>query len=215
MDENVLKSWPDKMPRTSLAAQLLEAFDRERRRLARALHSTAAQQAAALQFNLAIVAQSELPPRAAKALSDSIQLAGECALEIRNISYSLHPPLLDEIGLAAALRACTDAAEIDADLPQSTGRLPEHMEIALFRIVEEALPHISRLGLKRGVKTLTLDFDLRAASPAIRERVKYLKGRIAAKSGALRITVPLGSTNAGSGSSRSKSPGRVAGRPRR
>jgi len=181
------------MPGLSLAAQLLQAHDQERRRLARALHNTAAQQLAALQLNLSIVASSaeNLPRRAARALSESAELATACALEIRNISYSLHPPLLDEMGLVAALRASADAAKVDLIALDSVGRLPPEVEIALSRIVEEVLPRISRLAVKRTAQSITLEFDLRAVSPAIRERVRSLKGRIAAKSAVQRITVPL------------------------
>ena len=181
------------MPGLSLAAQLLQAHDQERRRLARALHNTAAQQIAALQFNLSMVAPfaENLPRRAARALSESADLATACALEIRNISYSLYPPLLDEVGLVAALRVAADAAKVELMVLDSVGRLPSEMEIALFRIVEEVLPRISRVAVKRTAQARTLEFDLRAASPAIRERVRSLKGRIAAKSGLQRITVPL------------------------
>jgi len=176
----------------SLAAKLLAERDKERRCLARRLHSTAAQQLAALQFKL------DMAAREPKAISDSQALTLDCALEIRRICYELYPPLLDEMGLTAALSSGHLLREIDAHLPKSLGRLPQEIEIGIFRIIEEAAPRISRLKLERKPRSLTLEFDLRAPSPEIGERVKALKGRIAARSGTLRITVPLQATAAGS-----------------
>lgn len=181
------------MPRLSLAAQLIGDRDRERRDLARGLHANAAQQITALQFNLEVAANlaGQASPRAAKALADCLSLAGECAVEIRRICYALHPPLLDEIGLTGALRSRADLQKITADLPETLPRLAPEVEIGLFRIIEEALPRITRLRLTHTAKSVKLELDLRSASSMIRERVRGLRGRIATASNSLRITVPL------------------------
>ena len=70
--------------------------------------------------------------------------------EIRTISHLLHPPLLDEAGLASALRwyvegfAKRSRIQVDIEIPQSLGRLPDDTEIAMFRVVQECLTNIHR-----------------------------------------------------------------------
>jgi signal transduction histidine kinase len=189
---------------TAVAGEWIEARDRERRELARVLHSTTAQQIAALRINLDLILKSNEPfsPRTAKALEDSISLVSECAREIRRLCYALHPPLLDEIGLIATLRALPKVQKIQADLQPDLPRLAPDVEISLYRMIEEALPRISTLRIAHSSKSLTVDVDLRSASPAIRERVRALHGRIARASGLLRITLPLKIKAAKSGSSR-------------
>ena len=70
--------------------------------------------------------------------------------EIRTTSYLLHPPLLDECGLASALNwyveglaERTDVA-ITLDVADNVGRLPSDMELAIFRLVQECLTNIHR-----------------------------------------------------------------------
>jgi signal transduction histidine kinase len=70
--------------------------------------------------------------------------------EIRTISHLLHPPLLDESGLTSALRwyveGFAERSKIDVDLvlPPELGRLPQEMETAIFRVVQESLTNIHR-----------------------------------------------------------------------
>ncbi|HZR33516.1 MAG TPA: MHYT domain-containing protein [Terriglobales bacterium] len=135
-----------------LSADLLHTQDEERRRIARELHETAAQTLVALKMNLAKISRSECvrDPNTNSALAESIALAEECMKEIRTLSYLLHPPLLDEAGLGPALRwYATGFAErsgiaADLNLPPDLSRLPEEVETAIFRIVQEALTNIHR-----------------------------------------------------------------------
>src|ERR1035438_10265292 len=86
--------------------------------------------------------------KARRALPESLNLAKHCSSEIRTLAYLMHPPLLDERGLASALRWCADGfaersgVKVDLDRPAARGRLPQEMEIAFFRIVQEALTNI-------------------------------------------------------------------------
>ena len=70
--------------------------------------------------------------------------------EVRTISHLLHPPLLDEAGLASALRWYVDGfavrskIKVDLDLPDDFGRLPRESETAIFRVVQECLTNIHR-----------------------------------------------------------------------
>src|SRR5262249_7519146 len=86
----------------------------------------------------------------AKAVSDSVTLAQEMNKEVRTVSYLLHPPLLDEAGLASALRWYVEGfsqrskINVELDLLEDFGRLPQDWEIAIFRTVQEYLTNIHR-----------------------------------------------------------------------
>jgi signal transduction histidine kinase len=192
------------MPERLSTARTLEERDRARRELARRLHSQAAQQITALQFNLEVVVRSagKLSPEAAAALADCVAIASECAHEIRRVSSELHPPLLDELGLAAALSGLPEMKRVALKVPDPLPALGPDTAIALYRIVEEALPGISTLRIEPMPKSILLEADLRSVSPVIRERVRGLGGKISRGARRVRITVPLKAKAARSGSSR-------------
>jgi PAS domain S-box-containing protein len=135
-----------------LSGHLLKLQDDERRRIARELHDSTSQTLSALALNLALVEGQtvDLNPKVSKAVSEAVSLAEEASNEIRNISHLLHPPDLDEVGLAAALRwhvrrfAERSGLQIDLDLPSRLRRLSLDREIALFRVVQEGLANIQR-----------------------------------------------------------------------
>jgi len=135
-----------------LSSRLLRVQDEERRRLARELHDSTAQSLAALSMNLAVAREYDgaLDGRARSALDESQSLAKHCSSEIRSLSYLLHPPLLEEVGLPAALRWCAEGfarhsgISVDLNLPADFGRLPLDVETALFRIVQECLTNVHR-----------------------------------------------------------------------
>ena len=87
-----------------LSARLLQAQDDERRRLARELHDSVGQLLAALSMNIDTMRATPLSAAAAAALDENAQLVDQISTEIRTMSHLLHPPLLDEVGLASALR---------------------------------------------------------------------------------------------------------------
>jgi PAS domain S-box-containing protein len=134
-----------------LSGKLLELQDDERRRISRELHDTTAQNLAVLSMNLSVVknAASVLGSKTQQAVSESLSLAEQCSQEIRTLSYLLHPPLLDELGLVSALRAYTTgytnrtAIQIELKMDE-IGRLPGEIETTLFRIVQEALTNVHR-----------------------------------------------------------------------
>jgi PAS domain S-box-containing protein len=134
------------------AARLQTMQDEERRRLARELHDSVGQTLAALSMNIGIAqAQShKLDALGARAVSENAHLVDQVSREIRTISHLLHPPLLDVAGLASALRWYVDGfsershIKVDLEIPKDFGRLPDEMEIAIFRIVQECLTNIHR-----------------------------------------------------------------------
>jgi PAS domain S-box-containing protein len=134
------------------ASRLQNMQDEERRRLARELHDSVGQTLAALGMNMAIIsAQSnKLDTLGARAISENAHLIEQVSREIRTISYLLHPPLLDIAGLVSALRWYVDGfsershIKVDLEISNDFGRLPDEVEIAIFRIVQECLTNIHR-----------------------------------------------------------------------
>ena len=136
-----------------LTTRLLQAQDNESRRIARELHDSAGQYIAAIQMNLGAMKQdasSPLTPSQEKRIYDSIEILSLCSNEIRTISYLLHPPLLDEMGLASALSCYSDGfaersgIRVYLDISKGFGRLSTDTETAMFRIVQQSLANIYR-----------------------------------------------------------------------
>jgi signal transduction histidine kinase len=135
-----------------LSTQLLRAQDDERRRIARELHDSIGQELAALDLNLGWIQQSlgDLDARAHGVLAESLELVKRCSREIRDFSYLLHPPMLDEYGLASALRWYAEGftrrtgIQVALDARDDLPRLPLDVETALFRVVQECLTNVQR-----------------------------------------------------------------------
>jgi signal transduction histidine kinase len=133
-----------------LSARLLQAQDDERRRLARELHDSVGQLLAAITMNLQTVRSTPLEPAAAAAAAENAELVEQISKEIRTMSHLLHPPLLDEVGLASALRWYVDEFSVRSkiavhlQIAGDFGRLPNDMEIAVFRMVQECLTNVHR-----------------------------------------------------------------------
>jgi signal transduction histidine kinase len=134
-----------------LTARLLQLQDEERRRIARELHDSAGQSLTALALNLSnLGTEIERLTKSAKTVSDSVVIVNDMSRDIRTISYLLHPPLLDETGLASALRWYIrgfrerSGIKVDLELPEDFERLPRDVETAIFRLVQECLTNIHR-----------------------------------------------------------------------
>ncbi|WP_162145304.1 PAS domain-containing sensor histidine kinase [Chthoniobacter flavus] len=136
-----------------LSGQLLRVQDEERRRLARELHDSTAQTLAALSVNLSLLSQhgDQLTlEKRASLLNDSLTLADGVGRALRTHAYLLHPPLLEECGLPAALRWLAEGFSkrsgitVDLDLPPNLGRFDSERELTLFRVVQESLANVHR-----------------------------------------------------------------------
>ncbi len=145
-----------------LGAQVLKMQDNERRRIARELHDSVGQLVALFNINMArLQASAPLTTEQNEIITDSRGLAESVIHEVRTISHLLHPPLLDEMGLPSALKWYVEGfskrsgIETQLDLSQDFGRLPPESEIAIFRVVQEALTNVHRhSGSKRAVVRL-------------------------------------------------------------
>jgi signal transduction histidine kinase len=131
----------------TLATRLLRIQDDERRRFSRELHDSIGQYLAAVKMNLAVVGEAA-PGN--PALAEAADLVDKASGETRTLSYLLHPPLLDEAGLPSAVKwyvegfARRSGVQIQMDFASDLGRLPNAVEIALFRVIQEALTNIHR-----------------------------------------------------------------------
>jgi len=134
-----------------LSGHLLEAQDEERRRIARELHDSTSQNLAAIALNLGLIKESDsTDEERRKCLEESISLTELSLNEIRNLSYLLHPPLLDEMGLSSALEYYVDGfsrrsgISVALEISPELGRLPKDAERTLFRVVQESLTNMLR-----------------------------------------------------------------------
>jgi PAS domain S-box-containing protein len=135
-----------------LSGQLLRLQDEERRRIARDLHDSTGQDLVALATTLGQL-HASLPSasrKLRKLVSQGQALADQCIREVRTLSYLLHPPMLDEAGLEDAIRHYAGGfrertgIEVDLDISPLLGRMKPHIELALFRVVQESLTNIQR-----------------------------------------------------------------------
>ena len=134
-----------------LGSRVLQLQDEERKRIARELHDSVGQNLSLLILNLSrLENHGDSPKREADLLADSKSLAEGAVHDIRTISHLLHPPLLDEMGLPSALRWYVDGFSkrsgiaTELEIPAEFGRFPSDYEIAMFRIVQEALTNVHR-----------------------------------------------------------------------
>lgn len=213
-----------------VTAQVLSVQDAERRRLARDLHDSTAQTLTALAINLRLIEQRRVvlgeDGATGEIIKESMKLADQAGREIRNLSHLLHPPDLDDLGLVRAIRwfvqrfAERSGIHVDLDLSgEDNPRLPREAEIALFRIVQEALSNVQR---HSGSQTASVRLNFRRrevtmriqdrgcgippgvleseAAPGVglagmRERVRQLQGRFAIdRSGrgtSITVAIPL------------------------
>ncbi|HEY6442420.1 MAG TPA: response regulator [Candidatus Acidoferrales bacterium] len=135
----------------SLSARLLQSQDEERRRIARDLHDITGQELAVLGMSLELAARNlESPKKAREALTESVALAHKIEDEIRTLSYLLHPPLLDELGLGSALSWYAEGFQkrtkirVDTQIAPNLPRLSPGDETTFFRVVQESLANVLR-----------------------------------------------------------------------
>ena len=149
-----------------VTGQLLGRQDQERRQIARDLHDSAAQTlwAASMEISKAAGAMPA-SSGAAHALNLAREYISQTQLELRTVSYLLHPPLLEEAGLSRAIpwflegfssRTGLSVSSTIAE-PLAEMRLPFAIEIALFRIVQEALANVHR---HARAKTATVNLSM-------------------------------------------------------
>jgi PAS domain S-box-containing protein len=135
-----------------LSVRLMQSQDEERRHFARELHDSTGQDITALIMELNTLEReaAKFNPRFAEQVSKTCEFAKGISASLRTISSLLHPPLLDELGLASALHVYIERfssrsdIKVDLKIPPDFGRLSHDIEITCFRIVQECLTNIHR-----------------------------------------------------------------------
>jgi signal transduction histidine kinase len=194
-----------------LAAQVISVQDEERARVARELHDSTAQILAAIMLQLGVAARESSSP----ALDDRIamlrELAAEALEEVRSLSHTMHPRVLDDLGLAAALewiaRQTRDQESFDVEViaDEAGPPIPAPLASVLYRVAQEALRNAARhasasrveIFLRRAPGSATLEvtddgrgFDVRRAEErrpgmgmfSMRERVALVNGVLTVES---------------------------------
>ncbi|MGA6987256.1 MAG: MEDS domain-containing protein [Terriglobales bacterium] len=130
-----------------LSSRLLSLQDFERRRIARELHDSLGQYLVGLKLTAHMLRQS---PEREELWSEADRLMEQCISEVRTLSYLLHPPTMDAAGFASAARWYVEGygqrsgLNVTLDAPTDLGRLPDEIELALFRVLQEALTNVHR-----------------------------------------------------------------------
>jgi PAS domain S-box-containing protein len=136
----------------ALLGLTLRTHDEEKRKIAHGLHDNATQYLAALQMKLDGLQRCSIgnTDRKNPIVDECCELVKRCCREIRGMSHLLYPPLLDELGLESAVRLHLDGfmertkAGVELEVEPNLGRLDRDLEIALFRVVQEASAMIHR-----------------------------------------------------------------------
>lgn len=138
--------------------QVIEAQEIERRRLAGDIHDGISQRLVTLSYRLDAAARTiDDPQGVAEQLAEARELVALTLAEARAAISGLRPPVLDDLGLAgglASLARSIPQVHIDTDLAER--RLPDHIELALYRIAQECLQNVVK---HSGATTARLTFS--------------------------------------------------------
>jgi signal transduction histidine kinase len=152
-------------------ARIVAAADHARRRIERDLHDGAQQRLVSLALRLR-TAQAALPPELdalGAQLGDAVTEATDALDELRETARGIHPSILAEGGLGAALRALARRSPIPVDLDvRVDGRLPDQVELASYYVVAEAVTNAAR---HARASTLAVTIAADAAKAVLRVEV--------------------------------------------
>jgi signal transduction histidine kinase len=177
-------------------ARIVETADAERRRLERDLHDGAQQQLLALSYDLRR-AMSQADGELASVLRSGVEEAQAALEELRELAHGIHPAILSEAGLDAALRTLAESARVPVEIVSCTlQRLPRAAEAAAYAVAVEALERTGEDGLtlraaRHGDK-LVVEAEGRDVAPTIHlaDRLGALGGTVAATPQGLRAEIP-------------------------
>ncbi len=210
----------------ALSAQQMTLLEEERQRIARELHDEAGQALIGIKLGLQLLAH-KVPPEIPGLLEEVDRLrrqVNQSTAQLKGIAHALRPPILDELGLEVALNQCIAdfqermAIAIHFESIDQLTRLPQEIETACYRIVQEALTNVARHAQANQVWIALISdashvhlsirddgqgFDVRQSQRhglgllGMQERAKMLGGQIAVKSAlnvgtAVTVEIPLG-----------------------
>ena len=189
-----------------LAAQVISAQDEERARVARELHDSTAQTLTAVMLQLGAASHESTSPAMDDSFATLRELVADALEEVRSLSHTMHPRVLDDLGLVAALEwlarqsRAQEPFDVRVIAEDDGAQIPAPLASVLYRVAQEALRNAGRhsearhveLKLRRDDDTATLEvvddgrgFDVRSAEErrpgmglfSMRERVALVNGR--------------------------------------
>jgi signal transduction histidine kinase len=190
--------------------RVVEAQELERRRLARELHDETGQALTSILLGLKALEERTGDEASRAAMEELRELVVSTLQDVRRLAVELRPTALDDFGLVAALERLTASfaeqtgISVDFQTALADERLPEEVETALYRIVQESLTNVVKhararrvsilLARKEGSVKAVVEDDGRGFDPAqagdgfglvgMRERLALLGGRLEVESGA-------------------------------
>ena len=194
-----------------LASQVINAQDEERARVARELHDSTAQTLTAVMLQLGAAAQTSESQALDESFATMRELVSDALEEVRTLSHTMHPRVLDDLGLAAALEwlarqsRAQEPFDVRVIAEEDGSRIPAPLASVLYRVAQEALRNAARhaaachveLRLRRTADGAMLEvvddghgFDVEGAEArrpgmglfSMRERVGLVNGRFAVTS---------------------------------
>jgi PAS domain S-box-containing protein len=190
-------------------ARIVEAGDAERRRLERNLHDGAQQRLVALSLALRM-ARSRVrssPEAAAELLGAAGDELGQALTELRELARGIHPAVLTDRGLEAAVEALAERAPTRVDVQIAVGeRLPAPIEAAAYYVVSESLTNVAKYASANAVtvsveredgvaRVEVVDDGVGGADPTLGSGLRGLVDRVEALDGRLEVlSVPGGGT---------------------
>jgi signal transduction histidine kinase len=207
----------DRARERRLAALVISAQDEERARVARELHDSTAQTLTAVMLQLGAATRESTSAPMDERLAILRELAAEALEEVRSLSHTMHPRVLDDLGLVAALEWLARQAraqqtlDVQVEAAEFDPSIPASLAAALYRVAQESLRNASRhsdaqcvvVRLRREGSLAVLEieddgkgFDVVQAEKrrpgmglfSMRERIELVNGRLTVHSGPQRGT---------------------------
>lgn len=186
--------------------RIVEAGYEERRRVERNLHDGAQQRLVALTMSLRLVRAGldSDPKAAAELLDEAMEELNEATRELRELARGIHPAVLSDRGLEAALSGLADRSPVPVEILETPPeRLPAPVESATYFVIAEALTNVARYAeaesatvrVSRANGTVEVevrDDGLGGADPAAGTGLRGLEDRVSALEGRLLISSPDG-----------------------
>ncbi|HET7692094.1 MAG TPA: PAS domain S-box protein [Gemmatimonadota bacterium] len=147
---SIVRDLTERRALQAFGAGAVRAAEEERQRIARELHDDTAQRLAGLMLMLKAASRTEDAKEREARIEQVREEIGAAADAVRRIARGLRPPILDEFGLPAALESLVrtlrhaHGLDIDLSMERPVGRLHPDSELAMYRIVQEALSNAIR-----------------------------------------------------------------------
>ena len=182
-------------------ARIIEAGDVERRRIERDLHDGAQQRLVALAMRLQLA--KETVSGASGLLDEATAELKTAIAEVRDLARGIHPPILTEAGLGAAIEALAERAAQPVTVDVTEARYPATIEATAYFVVAEALTNVARHADATQAHVITSEQDGQlivvvqddgrgGADPSVGSGLRGLQDRLAAAGGILTVSSPVG-----------------------